>query len=109
MEHRWNDTDGKTEIWNIGGMIRMGKQKYSEKTAVLVPLFPPHMSKGLRGQSLWGVWWTEWLSEYLGCPCQLQGPIFQETVGCTEMKFGAYSAKASNKKFQSPGQKNKRC
>ena len=28
MEHRWNDTDGKTETWNVSGLILIGKQKY---------------------------------------------------------------------------------
>jgi hypothetical protein len=32
-------------------MILMGKQKYSEKKAVLVPLFPPHISHVAGGQS----------------------------------------------------------
>jgi len=28
MECKWIDTNRKTEIWNNGGMILMGKQKY---------------------------------------------------------------------------------
>jgi hypothetical protein len=90
-------------------MILMGKQDYSEKKTVLVPLFRLHISHGPGGQSLGDVWWTKWLSEYFGCPRRLEGPIFQETGGCSEMKVGVYSAEASNEKFHSPGRKNKRC
>ena len=93
MEHWWNDTDGKTEL--------LGENAYPR-----VAVSTTHLTWGGRPVTMRCV--VDKLA-VRGSPCRLEGPIFQETVGYSEMKVGAYSAEASNEKFHSPGQKNKRC